>query len=97
MTFLALAVTVLVHPALALSGGAVHGTHFRPHESVRVNVVAPRFQRVVRSSSTGRFVVTLPAAIDPCNDTVVITAVGATGDSAHLKIMARGCLPQSTP
>ena len=48
----------------------------------------------VRASAAGTFSLRCPPR-DPCNDVFVIAAVGAKGDTAHLKVMPRACPPSN--
>jgi hypothetical protein len=82
-------------PALRVAGQTVQGRQFHKREIVRVTFVFESRQvRRVRSSATGSFGVLLPAAYDPCNGSLTITALGALGDQARLKLPQRACLPQ---
>lgn len=83
------------HASLRVVGDTVRGTHFAPHELVRVTFLgpAPRIQRRVRTTAKGAFTTSLPTAYDPCNESLTITARGATGDDARLKLPQRACPP----
>jgi hypothetical protein len=75
----------------------VRGVHFKSHERVRVtdhDGTAKR-AKVVRASATGTFKVTfaMPMAIDPCLESVRVTAAGARGSDAMLKLPQRACPP----
>jgi hypothetical protein len=78
---------------IALSNGVVHGSHFRSRERVSVRMTtSTTVVRTVRATTAGTFnVAALPR--DPCNDELVVVAVGATGDSAKLHLMPRACPP----
>jgi hypothetical protein len=69
----------------------VAGTHFAPRERVKVRL-GPLL-KVVRVSPAGSFVARFGVNSDPCNDTLLITAVGAAGESVRLKTFARMCPP----
>jgi hypothetical protein len=75
----------------------IRGSGFHAGERVRVTVSAdgPKETRSMRASRTGVFTVELPATVvyDPCNSSLVATAVGAGGDSATLKYPQRACPP----
>lgn len=95
---LALAVPALgagsSRPTLTLTNGKVHGSHFHTREVVRVTIGAPIAKRLtVRASKLGAFTLTKVPNMDPCSDSVVIVAVGATGDTARMKLMPRMCPP----
>lgn len=78
---------------VSLSGSTVRGAHFHAREKVRVRMTtSTTVVRTVRATAAGTFAVTAPPR-DPCNDVFFITAVGATGDSARLKVMPRACPP----
>jgi len=81
-------------PTLHRAASTVTGTGFHARESVRVRVARPEGDvvRTVRTTTTGRFSAPLPA-IDLCLESVTITARGATGDSARLKLPQRACPP----
>ena len=95
LLFLALpAYGAQLRPRLALAGATVRGSHFHARERVRVTMTTTStVVRSVRTSRLGAFTVALAAAPDPCNGAVVITASGAAGDHAQLKVMPRGCPP----
>jgi len=75
----------------------VRGVHFKSHERVRVtqHLDATTRSKVVRATATGTFRVTfaVPMAIDPCLESVRVTAVGARGSEAVLKLPQRACPP----
>lgn len=75
----------------------VRGVHFKSHERVRVtqHVDTTKHSKVVRATSTGTFRVTFTAStpIDPCLESVSVTAVGGRGSSAALKLPQRACPP----
>jgi hypothetical protein len=81
-----------VHATLTYSAGTVHGAHFARRELVRVTFLgpAPRRQRQVKTNARGRFTVQAPT-VDPCVESLAVTAVGARGDSARLKLPQRAC------
>jgi hypothetical protein len=82
-------------PKLLVAAQTVQGRQFHRREIVRVTFVfASRQVRRVRTNATGSFGVDLPAAYDPCNGSLTVTARGATGDQAALKLPQRACLPQ---
>jgi hypothetical protein len=87
-------------PALRLASKdplIVRGAHFKAHERVRVtaSVDATRRSKVVRATTAGTFKVTfdVPTAFDPCVESLRITAVGARGSDAALKLPQRACPP----
>jgi hypothetical protein len=75
----------------------VQGVHFKSYERVRVTQHADSTTRskVVHATSTGTFKVTfaLPMAIDPCLESIRVTAVGGRGSEAALKLPQRACPP----
>jgi hypothetical protein len=75
----------------------VRGMHFKPYERVRVtqHVEMNKRSKLVRATSTGTFKVTfaVPMAIDPCLQSVRVTAVGLRGSEAALKLPQRACPP----
>ena len=80
-------------PSLRLVGDTVRGVHFVPHERVRVTFMgSERVVRRLRTSSAGTFSTAEPQ-YDPCVESLVILAVGASGDSARLKLPQRACPP----
>jgi hypothetical protein len=82
-------------PTLRVSAQTVQGRHFYRHEKVRVAFAGDvRTVVRVRTTATGSFVAPLPTAYDPCTETLVITAAGARGDDARLKLPQRACPPQ---
>lgn len=76
---------------------SVRGVHFKSHERVRVtqHVEAVTRSKVVRATAKGTFKVTfaVPVAIDPCLESVRVTAVGGRGSEAVLKLPQRACPP----
>jgi hypothetical protein len=74
---------------LSLSPVSVAGAGF-PHGE-RVRVLYGTTRRVIRTSAAGSFRVSFPASSDPCAAPALITAWGARGDSAALKLPARMC------
>jgi hypothetical protein len=103
VTIAALAVPVAgagTRPSLQLVSAQplkVRGAHFRTHERVRVVAAfaEERMTRVVRSTATGGFVVLFSTRLpfDRCSDTLVVTATGARGEEARLKLPQRACPP----
>jgi hypothetical protein len=81
-------------PALRVSAQTVQGRQFYRHEKVRV-AFSGYVQAIVRvrTSATGSFDAPLPTAYDPCNGPLLITALGARGDTARLKLPQRACPP----
>jgi hypothetical protein len=81
-------------PALTVSGGSVHGMHFVARERVTVTVDGGdrTAARSTQASAAGRFATQLPN-VDPCLGPLVVTARGATGDGARLKLPQRACPP----
>ncbi len=74
----------------------VHGAHFKARETVRLTLRSTDMKRarVLRSSLAGSFTVVYTSRIvDPCLETVRITAVGARGSDAVLKLPQRACPP----
>jgi hypothetical protein len=105
---LACSALALAAPALAASPAAslrlvttepltVRGAHFRSHERVRVteHVNKARRSKVVRASATGAFRVVFspPYSVDPCVESLLVTAVGGRGSDAALKFPQRACPP----
>jgi hypothetical protein len=87
-------------PALRLASMqplTVRGVHFKSHERVRVteHAGAAKRSKLVRATATGTFKVTfvVPTAIDPCLESVSITAVGGRGSAAAVKLPQRACPP----
>jgi hypothetical protein len=79
----------------ALQPPTVRGTHFARLERVRVGFSAGGVTatRTVRTTAAGTFVAPAPAgfAYSPCGSPLVVTAVGATGDRAALRLRQREC------
>jgi hypothetical protein len=75
----------------------VRGAHFKSHERVRVtqHIDTSKLSKLVRATATGTFKVTFaaPMAIDPCLESISVTAVGARGSAAALKLPQRACPP----
>jgi hypothetical protein len=75
----------------------VRGVHFKPHERVRVtsHLDTSKRTKLVNATSAGTFKVrfAVPMAIDPCLESVRVTAVGARGSEAALKLPQRACPP----
>jgi hypothetical protein len=87
-------------PALRLVSNeplTIRGAHFKAHERVRVttHVDAAKRSKLVRSTTIGTFKVTfdVPMAFDPCVESLRVTAVGARGSDAVLKLPQRACPP----
>jgi hypothetical protein len=87
-------------PALRLLSNqplTVRGAHFKAHERVRVTAYADAAKRskLVRSTTIGTFKVSfdVPMAFDPCVESLRVTAVGARGSDAVLKLPQRACPP----
>jgi hypothetical protein len=76
---------------LSRSPVTVTGAHFVPRERVKVRLGA--LVQTVRVNSLGSFVARFPLHSDPCNGTLVVTAVGAGGETARVKAFARMCAP----
>jgi len=107
-SFRVLLVVVSLAAAAALAGSAqaslprlqlkattpfsVVGAHFGKRERVRLRVGS--IARVVRAGVTGSFVATFPSVhFDACGGGLLITAVGARGETATLKLNGRACPP----
>jgi hypothetical protein len=87
------AYAVQAKASVSLSGGTVRGAHFHAREQVHVRITtSTTIIRTVRTTAAGTFAVAAPSH-DPCTDVFIVTAIGATGDSARLKIMPRACPP----
>jgi hypothetical protein len=75
----------------------VLGLHFRARETVHLTVAyaSVRKERTVHTSRLGAFGTSFDATtpLDPCNDTLVVTATGSRGDAATAKVMPRACPP----
>jgi hypothetical protein len=72
----------------------VAGSHFAARERVTVRIGADKAHvRVVRADAKGSFTVRFAVTSDICNDTLIVIATGATGDSARFKGNARACPP----
>jgi|1185.fasta_scaffold843994_1 hypothetical protein len=86
-------------PRLRLAHSSLRGSNFAPRELVRLSFSgpAPRAQRRVRVRVSGKFTTALPAAKDPCIGPLVVSARGATGDFARLKLPQRACPPAAQP
>ncbi len=81
-------------PTLSVDAHGIYGRHFYRHERVRLTLVFQiREVRSVRTTATGAFATPLPAAYDPCTESLSIAAVGAQGDTARLKLPQRACPP----
>jgi hypothetical protein len=85
-------------PSLAMAAlrpPTVRGAHFARLERVRVGFSAGGnvATRTVRTTRSGNFVAPAPAgfAYSPCGSPLVVTAVGATGDRATLRLRQREC------
>jgi hypothetical protein len=72
----------------------LHGAHFRPRESVRVDALGTHV--AVRASARGTFTVTVGQGPLPrCG--ARIQAVGARGSIALLKLPLPACMPAALP
>ena len=87
-----------VKPSLTLAAAqpaTVRGAHFARLERVRVSFGTGdnSATRTVRTTASGTFVATAPAAFaySPCGAPLVVSAVGARGDRATLKVPQREC------
>ena len=73
----------------------VRGAHFARLERVHVGFSAggPSATRTVRTTASGTFVAVAPAdfAYSPCGAPLLVSAVGARGDRATLKVPQREC------
>jgi hypothetical protein len=85
-------------PRLALSGlqpAAVRGSHFAGRERVRVGFSAggETWIRTVRTTEAGTFVAPAPEdfTYSPCGSPLLVTALGARGDRATLRLAQREC------
>jgi hypothetical protein len=94
------AVAAESRPALRLVSSqplVVQGVHFRAHERIRVTayVEVVKHARVVRATAAGRFKASFDLAtpLDPCLESLRVTAVGARGSEAVLKLPQRACPP----
>ena len=85
---------------LATSPLAVKGFHFRAGERMRVSARLDDTVRVrhARANRLGRFGATFGYVnYDPCNSSLVVTAVGGFGSRAALKFPQRECPPALGP
>jgi len=97
----ALAAAAPLHPAVTIAHTtptlAVHGTHFRGAEHVRVVLTrdGAKTTRLVRASTQGAFTASLGTLrpFDPCSDAFSILAIGSSGDRATVKFVPRECPP----
>jgi hypothetical protein len=94
------AVAAAPTPALRLVANqplTVRGVHFKSHERVRVtqHVDTATRSKLVRATAKGTFKVTfaVPLAMDPCLESIRVTAVGGRGSVAALKLPQRACPP----
>jgi hypothetical protein len=75
----------------------VRGTHFAAHERVRVSfrTSAALPVVVVRATAAGAFTAAAPAGVpyDRCSSPLVVSAAGASGDRAVLRLPPRLCPP----
>jgi hypothetical protein len=75
----------------------LRGSGFHAGERIRLTFAfdGPKHTRSTRASRTGVFTVELPTVVvfDPCNTSLVATAVGTGGDTATLKYPQRACPP----
>jgi hypothetical protein len=77
---------------VTMSPLAVRGTGFKPHERVRVTA-SPGGTRRVRARADGSFRVAFSMPADRCSG-LSVSAVGARGDHASLKLPQMACPPQ---
>ncbi len=91
-------------PTLELVRGkplTVRGSGFQRRERVRVTIVASgNFARTVRTSARGTFTAAFGGvsfSFDRCGNGWVITARGARGDAATLKLPQPECPPSLGP
>lgn len=73
----------------------VMGRHFRPHEAVRVTLLAQRKKvrsRQARATRGGSFRVTLPEASRDRCEPISIRATGSRGSIAELNLARPACL-----
>lgn len=94
----ALATGTASPPALRIVESTVRGSHFRPHERVRIafDLTGSRRVRRLTTSASGSFSTRL-VPFDPCLESLLITARGPAGDSARLKLPQRACPPSLGP
>ena len=85
-------------PTLTLTAAqpaTVRGAHFAGLERVRVGFSSggATATRTVRTTASGTFVASAPAAFaySPCGAPLVVVAAGARGDRATLKVPQREC------
>ncbi len=79
----------------------IHGTGFHPRERVRVTVVTSRAAvRITRTTATGTFTARFTEealSSDRCANGLIVTARGAVGDTARLKLPQPECPPSLGP
>jgi|SRR5947209_19069117 len=81
-------------PVLRVAGVTVIGTHFKARERVKITFSATRKHILyVRTTSAGFFSTPL-GPYDSCRVGYTITAVGAAGDRAVMRVEKRNCLPK---
>jgi hypothetical protein len=82
-----------VKPALSVhSGEAVRGSHFKPHEVIRIVFVSgARRVQFVRASAVGSFAALVPSSSDSCAP-LKIRATGSSGDVAALALSRGLCV-----
>ena len=81
---------------VSLSPTTVAGVHFQGKERVRVRLRTNdrSATRHVVATRLGKFVVTFGSKpFDPCNSSLSVTAVGARGSRAAVKLPQRECPP----
>ena len=74
----------------------IRGVYFRPRERVRVRAAVENsiHTRSTRTTDRGSFAVAfVEVAYDPCSTFLLVTAVGAHGERAALKLPQRECPP----
>lgn len=73
----------------------VHGSHFAGGERVRVSFSTggDASTRAVRATAAGTLIAAAPAGFtySPCGAPLLVTALGARGDRATLKVPQREC------
>src|SRR5262245_14232005 len=85
-----------LNPALRLDAKhTVRGSHFKPHELVRIVITADVERvRLIRATARGSFAAPLPAPPDSCSH-LLIRATGASGDGAVIRLPQGLCPPPS--
>lgn len=75
----------------------VKGAHFKAHERVRVTARADVTKRtkLIRTTAKGTFSVSFGTslAVDPCVESIRVTASGGRGSDAAMKLPQRACPP----